>query len=141
MHVLFLTPANFLVLFYNQWFLVREKFGFDIELSKPCVFEDNGIAAVLHEQDSSGTRHLIAVPSTGRFPYEQFMDLAAEDVMVDDSSHKGATPGNVSDDETDDNGGHGNDLVRPLTFVREPCFSVPCASDIYQFVLLPTMLA
>jgi hypothetical protein len=84
---------DYVLLGANAWLLVREKFGYDYELKRPCILLDNNSIAVEVIKDTVQ----IPIPPTGRFPYETMLKmLAPAERMV-----------NVSDDETD-----GDDLVR-----------------------------
>jgi hypothetical protein len=134
---------DFFLLGSNAWFLIKEKFGNDQEIEKECVFDptsnESPLAVVLHKSeastlvaaDSSSLAQPqeqlelpavnIPIPPTGRFRYEQYLDT--NDVAKLSNNHNnhnrpvldnGTHPGNVSEDDTDPDPDHGDDLVSPL---------------------------
>jgi hypothetical protein len=67
-------PRDFVLVSANVWLLLRQKFGFDVEVPCPCEYnavpsrtELGKLLARIHAAKR------VSVPMTGRFPYEQFM--------------------------------------------------------------------
>jgi hypothetical protein len=119
--------SDFVLLGPNAWLLVKEKFGYDLPVPRPCCrfpsspletnFKDSfvrpALAVRLYDDGDTPTSSLVPVPPTGRFAYEKYFATASpprpkeveDEVAGDDefvpvfspSPHK-----NVSDDESDD---------------------------------------
>lgn len=108
---------DFFLLGANAWLLLKEKFGFDVEIKRRCVLHtrENPVAVEVHPAEDDLSATYIPIPAGGRFRYE---DSLSTNVAID--QHKAAALaaaaaaqakhlGNVSDDETAE---CGDDLVR-----------------------------
>jgi hypothetical protein len=93
---------DFFLLGSNAWFLIKEKFGCDLEIEKECVVDlsanESPLAVVLHKRESTTLVAATAsdslaskpqeqllqlpvvyipIPPTGRFRYEQYLNTTS----------------------------------------------------------------
>lgn len=126
---------DFLLLGANAWLLLREKFGFDVELPCRCVPMPgyNSVAAI--ELPVEGPPLTIPIPASGRFAYEHVLSNMASKLQAKAAADAAAAAaakhmGNVSDDdETAECGG--DDLVR----INRLLFKHDCSRShkVFQF--------
>jgi hypothetical protein len=143
--------VDYFLLGPSTWLLVKEKFGFDKEIGRPCVFHSTNYStlsvAVDKQQPTNGgtpnnqaTQHsLIPIPPAGYFPYKQLLsDLegeseetflpqpARQQALAHFEPHQRA-PDTTQTTVSDDEGGE-NDLVRSFhgdVTVQRACLTVP----------------